>query len=225
MIQSTFQYTSQYTSQSTLRPTTVKRHMIFQKRCSCCRESGHNITNCDDPRVESLETNHCTMPNYMSEISYYRYIDYNETIVIKALCLRLKLVRNMRDLVSRQFAMQILLTDFINKRIIAEQQYVNAEIEQYTLLDTAPIIKSKVEFIIDKTKFVQDELCPICDDSGTHIVKYNCSHDICISCLSNTVKYINKPLCCALCRANITIVYIQNKKSAQNLHDIFATCN
>ena len=210
--------------QSTLRPTTVKRHMIFPKRCSCCRESGHNITNCDDPRIESLETNHCTMPNYMSEILYYRYVDYNETIVIKALCLRLKLVRNMRDLVSRQFAMQILLTDFINKRIIAEQQYMNAEIEQYTRLHTVlfePSVKPKIEFSLDKTKFVQDELCPICDDSGIHIVKYNCGHAICISCLSNTVKHINKPLCCALCRANISTVYIQNKKSAQNLHNLF----
>ena len=215
------QSTSQYPSQSTLRPTTVKRHMIFQKRCSCCREPGHNITNCDDPRVESLETNHNTMSNYMSEISYYRYIDYNETIVIKALCLRLKLVRNMRDLASRQIAMQVLLTDFINKRIIAEQQYVNAEIEQYTLLQTLPSVKPISEFVIDKTKFDQDPCeCPICYDSGTFIVKYKCSHIICNNCLSKTFKHITKPLCCAICRANINTIYIQNKKSAQNLQNL-----
>ena len=187
-------------SQSTLRPTNIKRHMNFPKLCSCCRESGHNITVCDDMRIDSLESIHKTMVNAMSEVIYLRYVSYNETVVIKALCLRLKLVTTLSEIPTRHTAIQYLLNGYISLHI------------EFPRLNLTPKLHN-ITFQYNIKKFNKNHLdsCPVCYESGKNIIKYNCSHVICSPCLLNTITHTSI-LCCALCRANITHIYTQNKK-------------
>ena len=189
-------------SQSTLRPANIKRHMKFPKLCSCCRESGHNITVCDDMRINSLESIHKTMVTTMSEVIYLRYVSYNETVVIQALCLRLKLVTTLSAILTRHTAIQYLLNNYISMRIIIE----------YPSLEFTPKLHN-ITFQYNNKKFNKKHLesCPVCYESGKNIIKYNCSHVICSTCLLSTITHTSI-LCCALCRANITHIYTQNKK-------------
>ena len=70
-----------------------------------------------------------------------------------------------------------------------------------------------ITFQYNNKKFNKKHLesCPVCYESGKNIIKYNCSHVICSTCLLSTITHTTI-LCCALCRANITHIYTQNKK-------------
>lgn len=182
---------------STLRPTSVKRHMVFQRKCSCCRENGHNITQCDDPRINSLYLHSEYMANTVSEEVYFRYINDIDIFVVKALCLRLRLVSTMTELNTKNIAIYYLCLEFIQN-----QNRIHNHITQ----------KHVFTVKTDNQIFTRDETCPICyNDFNPEIVKYNCLHTICTTCLSETIKHKScTTIDCSLCRAKITHIYVQS---------------
>ena len=105
-------------SQSTLRPTNNKKHMIFQRKCSCCRESGHTITTCDDQRIKFMETQYNFMVETGSNTLFIEYMNLTELSVIRALCLRLHIVNNGKRIVNHKDG---------EKRIMYKVKLQNAE--------------------------------------------------------------------------------------------------
>lgn len=48
--------------------------------------------------------------------------------------------------------------------------------------------------------------CPICYEDTQNLIKTNCGHSFCPSCVTQTITILpnNKPLCCAMCRTQVT---------------------
>ena len=48
--------------------------------------------------------------------------------------------------------------------------------------------------------------CPICYEDAQNLIKTNCGHSFCQSCVTQTITILpnNKPLCCAMCRTQVT---------------------
>ena len=48
--------------------------------------------------------------------------------------------------------------------------------------------------------------CPICYEDAQNLIKTNCGHSFCQSCVTQTISILpnNKPLCCAMCRTQVT---------------------
>lgn len=48
--------------------------------------------------------------------------------------------------------------------------------------------------------------CPICYEDTQNLIKTNCGHSFCQSCVTQTITILpnNKPLCCAMCRTQVT---------------------
>jgi hypothetical protein len=48
--------------------------------------------------------------------------------------------------------------------------------------------------------------CPICYEDTQNLIKTNCGHSFCQSCVTQTITILpnNKPLCCAMCRSQVT---------------------
>ena len=102
-------------SLSTLRPSSIKRHMIQQKVCSCCKEPGHNIKKCDDLRITQFIKTTYYMTYNASEQMYLDYLHTLDANLLNALCLRLRLVPTMYELPDIDNAIQYLLDYFIRE--------------------------------------------------------------------------------------------------------------
>lgn len=52
----------------------------------------------------------------------------------------------------------------------------------------------------------QQQPCPICYEDDQNLIKTNCGHSFCQSCVTQTIAILpnNKPLCCAMCRSKVT---------------------
>ena len=52
----------------------------------------------------------------------------------------------------------------------------------------------------------QQQPCPICYEDAQNLIKTNCGHSFCQSCVTQTITILpnNKPLCCAMCRTQVT---------------------
>ena len=52
----------------------------------------------------------------------------------------------------------------------------------------------------------QQQPCPICYEDTNNVIKTNCGHSFCQSCVTQTISILpnNKPLCCAMCRTQVT---------------------
>lgn len=52
----------------------------------------------------------------------------------------------------------------------------------------------------------QQQPCPICYEDTNNVIKTNCGHSFCQSCVTQTIAILpnNKPLCCAMCRTQVT---------------------
>ena len=52
----------------------------------------------------------------------------------------------------------------------------------------------------------QQQQCPICYEDMNNVIKTNCGHSFCQSCVTQTITILpnKKPLCCAMCRTQVT---------------------
>jgi len=100
---------------SMLCPSSIPYHILDSgRRCSCCRETGHTIQNCDDPRISTLQKE-CerAADNSGSEQSFKQWImNYPDPNVAKALCLRLRLVQSVKEVNSVEKYTEVLLNEF-----------------------------------------------------------------------------------------------------------------
>ena len=87
-------------SLSTLRPTNNRKHTVFKRKCSCCQETGHTIKSCDDQRINFLERQYHNMVLYNSNTLFIQYVNTSDLIVIQALCLRLRLIKSKKCVLS-----------------------------------------------------------------------------------------------------------------------------
>lgn len=57
-----------------------------------------------------------------------------------------------------------------------------------------------------ETQQPQISQCPICYEDTQNLIKTNCGHSFCPSCVTQTITILpnNKPLCCAMCRSKVT---------------------
>ena len=107
------------------------------------------------------------------------------------------------------------------------------------LLNTIPISRVVVTrrdygIIVESKSFeeamrIRDEAgglcnCPICYDDFpcTNLVKTNCSHSFCETCVINTIKILpdNKNLSCAMCRSDINHLSCYTSHTNTNLKNI-----
>ena len=59
---------------------------------------------------------------------------------------------------------------------------------------------------VSETQQPQISQCPICYEDTQNLIKTNCGHSFCQSCVTQTITILpnNKPLCCAMCRTQVT---------------------
>jgi len=103
---------------STLCPSPIKRHIIQQKLCSCCNESGHNIKKCNDLRIATFIKNTYYMTYNASEKMYLDYLHTIDNNLLNALCIKLKLAPTMYELKDKNSAINYLLKYFIKEKQI-----------------------------------------------------------------------------------------------------------
>jgi hypothetical protein len=70
------------------------------------------------------------------------------------------------------------------------------------------------------------EECPICltDQKKFDIITTNCNHSFCKNCITKSIsicKNARKPLSCALCRGNVSLLEIKNVEEYNNLCAMF----
>ena len=68
----------------------------------------------------------------------------------------------------------------------------------------------------------QQQPCPICYEDMNNVIKTNCGHSFCQSCVTQTISILpnNKPLCCAMCRTNVTQLDCCNSDANNHLKNI-----
>ena len=203
--------------------TTNKHHLKNKKKCSYCRQENHTITSCDDPNIDLFYRDCISIRDiYISEIRLKSYISGFNTILIKALCLKLKLVNTLSEIKTKQIAIHILTLFIMQQQEEDDAIYEMDPPDQIVEEEVVSILTTQltnIEFIKLKINKDKEEKkcpleCPVCyTNTTTKILKYNCSHFICSDCFIGTVNSLNptKKLCCSLCRELITHVYSEQK--------------
>ena len=63
-----------------------------------------------------------------------------------------------------------------------------------------------ITVVLTVTQQASETQCPICYEDTQNLIKTNCGHSFCPSCITQTITILpnNKPLCCAMCRSQVT---------------------
>jgi len=185
---------------ATLRPSSTRYHLRPQRLCSCCREPGHTILHCDDPRIDSLYNESRRIFGQYTDNYYTPYLDHVDFNVIKALCLRLGMSRTASFVSSRSKGSTLLITYFT--RIRAQES--ESVFVPFTNERADENVKLIINIEISPNDFIDiDCSCPSCYTTELdNMIKYDCNHFMCGDCFVGTVKAMPKlkyPTC-ALCR-------------------------
>lgn len=195
--------------EATLRPAKYRHHLKKPRLCSCCREPGHTINLCDDPRINTLYEESMRIYGQYSDSLYTSYLGYVDINVVKALCLRLGMAITAKS-ISRNKGIQLLITYF-NRTLSEQSAFI-------PFPSGGPMHSIKLDVIAIPAEFenIEDCTCPACYTTDTeNMIKYECNHFICCDCFIGTVNAMselqNPP--CALCRKQISKIIIQTENT------------
>ena len=212
---------------ATLRPSSSQHHLRPQRLCSCCKEPGHTILYCDDPRIDGLYLESRRIFEQYSDNYYMAYLEIVDLNVINALCLRLGMARTLSFIATRNKGYTLLMTYFTRIRMEEAANMVvipfNNEIPNEIpneLTDSS--IRFRVDVTISPSDFMEECSCPSCYTTDSDkLIKYTCNHYMCGDCFVGTVNAMPrlKYPTCALCRQTITSFRIKTEETYKQIID------
>ena len=198
---------------ATLRPSSNQHHSRPQRLCSCCREPGHTINICDDPRISTLYDESMRMFGQYSESMYISYLSYVDFNVIKALCLRIGMARTVSFITSRSRCTILLITYF---RHMSEDQSQDTVFIPFTSEPDQENKNIKIDIRINPELFENVCECPVCNTTEKeNMIRYDCEHYMCSDCFIGTVNAMQKlkyPTC-SLCRNQVSNFIIKTEET------------
>jgi hypothetical protein len=194
-----------------------------QRTCSHCKQTGHNLPNCDKATVDATAF-HRHLLNIYNEnsgrerqhlTSYIGMLNVHDLSILmrflSSVRMRNRLGRLVKLLIERNKITEAE-SHFRYKRdrVKVLMWYYWFSKPDHKNKSTTPklnIIPKSFETVTDLSEFN----CPICTDCkpGKERTVSNCNHSVCKTCmvdyLQHHVTNVNFPKpCCSLCRANIT---------------------
>jgi len=224
--------------------------MLNQRRCSFCRNIGHNILNCRDERLTYFE-DLCYITKIRLGITGFRswLLMYSiENInIVKAYAIRYCNCSMRNDTF-------IYINGIIEKICqITEDAEMQNEIQHYDDTESETNFDLETETVIDINmasrifldillqdrtkhnkkfnvrtkiiKYVNKNMCEcnICynEIKHEHFVKLNCGHEFCKECIKQTFKHVTtKAPQCAFCRAEINNLELSSETICNEFNDL-----
>ena len=208
------------------------------RRCSFCREQGHNISNCNNQQIINFG-NECLIKKHVCDltvnsknnfkewlISYYLSPNGGEVVHAYAISKCGCRLHSTIDTIIEKIIDKMYPADYIEEEIIPINQddamlavrflrflrYYEAPNETFNITGTVVLLdENKSEEICD---------CAICYEENLQVknfVTLNCQHKFCKDCLKICLKNVQRVPTCALCRAEITKIIVHN----DNIKDEF----
>lgn len=221
-----------------------------QRRCSFCRNIGHNISSCYDSRLTHFE-HLCNIKKFRLGIMGFRnwlliYAVENINIV-KAYATRYcdcsmrndinthinSIIQKICQLDERDEENELLhYSDSDSDSETQTERYVDINVASRIFID----ILRHQERNYNKKFYIQTKIvecvnknmceCGICYDEKIHqeFVKLNCGHEFCKECIKQTLKNVTTitPQC-AFCRGEINKIEMSSEKIRDEFNDLLCT--
>ena len=166
--------------------TTNKIKIIKMSKCSCCKQSGHKITNCDDPRIQEFHIKCMKNAPISHPDSFKGWLYRQDLNLIRALAVKNKLKANISYIYHVEH--------------LASTYYLDNSLCK---LITLPNLVTSLQICDD----VEDVECPICYNniSKNVSIQTNCNHSYCSACIGTHLT--TKPNC-PMCRETVNNLII-----------------
>ena len=211
--------------------------------CSFCRESGHNIRNCNNEQIINFG-NECEIKKHLCDLTAESKNNFKEWLiryylsaagceVVRAYAISkcgCRLQTNI-DIIIEKIIDKMYPADYIEEEIIPVNQDDAMLAVRFLrfLRYYSPLVPEEPNqsfniagkvVLLDENKTEEICDCAICYEEELQMknfVTLNCQHKFCKDCLKNSFKSVQRVPTCALCRAEITNIIVHN----DNIKDEF----
>jgi hypothetical protein len=213
----------------------INRARIILRRCSFCHCNGHNITMCNDPKLEQsrqlflnkkeqLLNNSIRITTAITDMEVYLYslcMEQSMKDLVKAVTVRfcgIRIQSNLRTIINTLLCyifqtniINITYTQFIRNVIIND--HINDNFILFNPSDISILIVKTEE--IDSLDKTDCSICYGCVTTQTK-AKLNCQHCFCSNCIIDWISRIK--LTCPMCRTEIKKIECYDNESFNILH-------
>ena len=207
------------------------RRVATPRRCSFCFGQGHNINNCDDNRLINIE-NECIQQKQLYAVSDNYIIMFRQwlcdkvldnAMIVKAFAVRkcgARIRSNIDECIENivNYVYQDIPTNYNLDSLMPSLYHRMLIFMNFEEIKAEINLNRKFNVVSKLENFDIEENCEcaICyndDIKPSEIVKLNCTHTFCNSCIKKSFQHTNRVSIprCALCRSKISSVSFKDE--------------